>query len=702
MLSRRQVQQMGQARRPIPALIEFEGGLDLVTPPLSLPPGYLRASINYECDVNGGYARIVGYERLDGHPNPSDATAFLLNVTLTGTIAVSNTVTGVTSAATAVVVAVATGYIVVTQVSGVHSGTFVSGEVLNVSASPQATTTSAATSASSPMLAAQYRNLAADAYRAYIAAPTGSGNSLGGFRFNGVSYTFRNNAGGTAANLWKSTSSGWSQVTLFNEISFTAAGVTQPAEGTTLTQGGVTSIIKRVVLLSGTFAGGTAAGRLIISNPAGGNYAGGAATVGAINLTLSAVQTAITLLPSGRYEIIKTNFGGSISTIRIYGCDGVNRGFEFDGTVLVPITTGMTIDAPAHICEHTNHLFFSFAGSAQHSGTGTPYVWSPILGAAELALGDGIVGFREQPGSTTSGTLAIFGRTRISILYGTGVTDWNLVRYREELGAYPYSIQDIGYTVFLDNQGVTNLQTVQAYGNFAHAAVSERIRPWLISERTKTTESCVCRNKNSYRLFFSDGYALFMTVGSGIAALGGAYTKLIGMTQVLFPNPVLWAYSSQESDGTETIIFGSSNGMVYQMEKGTSFDGADINHYFNLAWDNLKSPRTIKHFYDCMLEISGNGYAEFFFGFSLGYGSSNVSQPAVQMETMSFAVSQWDAGIKWDSGAKWDGQVLLPALLEMSGEAENVSIAVRGASDYHAPLKFSGAVIHYSARRELR
>jgi hypothetical protein len=255
--------------------------------------------------------------------------------------------------------------------------------------------------------------------------------------------------------------------------------------------------------------------------------------------------------------------------------------------VFVPIATGMTTDAPSHVYAHKKQLFFSFIGSVQHAAPGTPYIWSPVLGASELAMGDTVTGFMSQPGSESVGALAIFTRNQTSILYGTGVANWQLISYRSELGAYAYSIQDVGYTLFLDDQGITNLQTAQAFGNFSHAALSKRIRPWLNTQRTKTTASCVSRDKSQYRLFFSDQYALYLTFDG---------RKVIGMMPMLLGNAVRCVWSSEESDGSETIFFGSTNGMVYQMEKGTSFDGDAIEHYLHLAFNFSKSPRVNKRY----------------------------------------------------------------------------------------------------------
>ncbi len=698
-----------QQAKPRPYVVRFGGGWDDETPPMAVPPGFLRASRNWECDVLGGYGRVLGYERMDGRTSPSAGVAKVIDITLTGAIAVGDTVTGVTSGSTAVVIAVPSATsIVVTKISTAFT-TSAPWDVLSVSGNPQATMTAAAHGASTSLLRAQYKNLAADSYRSDIAAPTGAGSSLGGVKFGGVLYTWRNNAGNTATNIWKSTAAGWSQITLYNEVSFTLGGATAPAEGAviTLTASGATATIKRVVLTtaSTTWATNTAAGRLIITTPTGAGFsAGGAATAGAINFTLTAsTQAAITLQPSGRYEFIVENFGGGINTNRIYGADGVNRGFEFDGDILVPITTGMTTDTPSHVHSHMHQLFFSFVGSVQHCAPGTPYVWSVILGAAEIGMGDTVTGFQSQPGSTTSGALAIFTRNRMSMLYGTGAGNWQLTPYRKEIGAYAYTIQDMGYTMFLDDHGVSNIQTSQNFGNFAYDTLSARIKTWVNGKRTKAVASCVSRDKSQYRLFFSDGYALYVTLGmTGGSAIMPPQSRVIGMMPVQISNAATWAWSSEESDGSETIYFGSTNGMVYQMEKGTSFDGEAIIHNFSLAWDWLKSAQLIKRFHNANLEISGDGYAEFSFTYRLGYGQTDIAQPGSQAKTTSFSVVNWDdAAMVWDSFV-WDGTTLSPSLVDMGGEAENVSLMFSGTSDYHEAIHFSGAMVHYSPRRYLR
>lgn len=118
----------------------FKGGLNLETPALSIGKGELIGCQNYECDIEGGYRRIDGYERFSGYPLASEGTY--------QTITFDNgehepqpldRITGGTSAAYgAVVEAVvesgdwstndAAGYLVIYVITG----TFIEGETITI------------------------------------------------------------------------------------------------------------------------------------------------------------------------------------------------------------------------------------------------------------------------------------------------------------------------------------------------------------------------------------------------------------------------------------------------------------------------------------------------------------------------------------------------------------------------------------------
>ena len=241
-------------------LIRLGGGLDQVTPTLSLPPGVVRRAANFECSISGGYTRISGYERFDGRPSPSAANYNILVCALTGTVSVGNTIVGLSSAATGVVIARTGNDVVITR----ETGTFLVSEGLSVSAVNVGTITSIDGVSADGLTDAQYQNLAADNYRADITVVPGTGSILGVAYYNGVCYAWR------LTSMYKSTAGGWVAITLGKELSF-STGTAVIVDGNTVTgaTSGATGVVARVVLQSGTFASGNAAGRLILSSSTG-------------------------------------------------------------------------------------------------------------------------------------------------------------------------------------------------------------------------------------------------------------------------------------------------------------------------------------------------------------------------------------------------------------------------------------------------
>lgn len=668
--------------------VAFDGGLDEVTPPLLLPSGRCRSAQNFELDTQGGYTRCLGYERYSGQPSPSDADYKYIPATVTGVVANGNTVTGATSGATGVVIASAADRVVATKVTG----TFASGENLTIAAVVVAVTTAVAYSAGgdSQDQVAQYHNLAADVYRADIAAVPGSGAILGLKYFAGTLYAVRNNAGGTAAAWYKSSAGGWTAVTFSEEIAFTNANASV-GEGDTLTKT-ATATISRVVVRTGTLASGTNTGKLIITGRSGSFTAGAATTTGGGSLTLSGAQTAITFLPGGRFNFRSYNFGLGE---RLYGCDGVNRAFEFDGTVMVPISTGMTADTPTHVATHKNHLFLSFSNSMQHSGIGSPYTWTIVSGAGELNLGSPITAMQPMPGDNIAGgAMACFTANQTYLLYGTSSSDWQLVTQRSDIGALAYTAQFIDAAYYMDLRGVTSLGQSASFGNFEASTLSGLVRPIVNTNKGRIKDSCVIKDKNQYRVLCSGGVVLVMTLrANGVA----------GFMPLLLAHAMVLMDQSDSSSGEELVFYGDDAGMVYQGEVGTSFDGEPIESFLLLGFNSSKSPRVLKQYRKVVFEVSALGYAQFYCSAELDYASSSVG--AVDAEIVGFGLDapvggSWDTGV-WDAGS-WDGLTLLPAELPITGLAQNISIRITQFSDYHQSLTFYNGLMHYTPRRQMR
>lgn len=677
----------------------YPGGLDQTTPALALQNGAIVDGLNFEVMLTGGYGRIPGYERYDGRAAPSEASWIVVQVAaFTNVPSVADAVSQAGSGATGVVAAVnnvaGAYYMVLTQTAGTFNDTGVVSK-----AGPTTIGTAIATTVSpTARQQAQYTNAAADIYRALIGAVPGSGPILGvvAATFNSTDYlyAFRNNAGGTAAALYQASPSGWVAIPLFNTVQFTAGGAATPADGATLTQGGVTATVKRVVTQSGAWTG-TAAGAFVVTNPSGGNFAAGAATLsGGATVTLSGIQTAIVLLPDGRYQFDKGNFSGQDTTQRIYGCDGVNKAFEFDGETLAPITTGLATDAPSNIRLHKGHLFLTYGSSLLYSGPGTPFMYLPLNGGGEIATGAAITSLLTLPGAQGTAALGVYQLAGTLILYGTSDADWNLIALNTSSGAHRYSVQNLFDSFVFDDLGVITLQATLNFGNFASSALTSNMQPFILQNRTRVSASTINRTKGQYRIFFSSGAGLYLTT---------ANQRYLGGIPVSFPNPVNVADEHTTSSGDEVSYFGSSDdqGYVYQLDRGSSFDGAEIDGFVTLAWDFLKSPRVEKRFRRTSIEVQGNSWVAIEFGYQLGYGTPRLIQPTARSFDTDFAPSpSWD-DFTWDEFI-WDGRTLTPTTVGLAGTAENIQVTLAVTSDYVQPFVINSLVHQYSTRRQMR
>lgn len=680
----------------------LKGGLKLEDPPLTMPDGALLVGDNYECLPRGGYRRISGYERYDGQDSPSDASYWVLNFDAgTAAISAGDIVDGGTSGASgeALIDAVVTsgsyagtdaaGYLVLTAVTG----TFQDNEALRVSAVTRATANGTATEngAATDADDALWSQDAIETQRAKIAAIPGSGQVRGVAVYSGNIYGFRDNAGGTAVDMYKATSAGWALQDLGYRVSFTT-GTAEMVDGGTLTQGANTATILRVALQSGSWAGGDAAGYIIIDAAGSpGAFAAGLATDGATgSCTLSGAEVAQTLPAGGRYEFVVHNFYATSSGKRLYGVNGVGMAFEWDGTAFVPIPTGAEAVSqyPSHITEHRGHLFLGYdVGSIQHSAPGQPYNFTAGAGAAEIGLSGEFVGFKSQ----TGGTLAIFGRNLTKILYGADSTDWDLKTLSGAAGAIEWTIQDMGRVRYLDDRGLTSLEAVQAFGDFNAAVFSQDIERLLNQKRGTAVASLAVKDKSQYRLFFSDGSGIILTFNG---------EKIAGFTRFSYDDAVVCIGAGEDASGNEIMFFGASDGMVYQIDAGTSFDGGAVTATLQLNYSHLGSPSYNKKFRKVSLEVEAANDTVLSFQALYNYGSSEVPAGINDEETAEGSGSYWD-GVIWNQFT-WASDAV--AVLEgpLDGEAVNISLRIASTSTYVAPHTVYGIIYHYSMRRMVR
>lgn len=687
------------SRRPF--TFALEGGLDQVTQPLALKPGRAIQVLNYE-SLDQGYGRIEGFERFDGRTGPTDFPFYLLEFDA-GDVAIvaGNTVTGGTSGATGVVLvdaSVESGSWAANDAAGMIglrsvTGTFQDNETLTVGGSPVATAVGTQLVGEAPSSDTYEAavGLAARTYaRGLIGTVTGSGDIRGVWEFdvNGKVYAFRDNVGGTEGKLWVSSTSGWTAVALGRKLAFTSGGATEIVVGNTITGAisGATAVITRIVLQSGTWAGGDAAGYFIFASQTGTFQAENLNVGAALNLaTIAGNSSAITLPAGGRYSFITHNFYGASSTRRIYGVNGVGEAFEFDGTVFCPIDSGATTDTPNRIAVYRNHLILGFPnGYVQTSEADEPVGFDTAGGAFGFGVGSDVSDF-----IVSTSALLILAEFGIFALTGANSDDFVLAPITLEAGALPYTGQRIGPGIYLDNRGIRSISTAQEYGNFRVGTMSDGASNILRSKARAGVRPCasiIARTKNHYRVFFDDGTGLSLYIGRK------------------YPEPMYFDIgkevtcicSNESADDVERIFFGSTDGYIYQLDKGTSLDGSDLGAFVQLAYAHMGTPNILKRVHKVQIECVSDGYAPM--GIAIEYDYSSNEQIATSQRNVEAQGVGGLYGVANYSEIFWSAPVENVLEADVEGQGFNASALIYSEAEDVPAYILRGATLHYSDR----
>ena len=698
----------------------FEGGLDVVTPAISVKAGKALAMVNFEPWYQGGYRRIPGYERFDGSPKPSDASFTGFDVDTVAGLTLGDTITGDTSSTTGILVGIwdddgtyGSDAIGVTKVSG--SG-FQDAEPCNTAAF---TIASPAVTLQAPSDALEQLWLleAEDSYRADIAVVPGANQVRGAWQRQADVYAVRDNVGVTAGVLHKASVTGWTTtgITMADTIPFTTVAGKAIVDGDPIT--GVTSTetatVHRVVLNGGSGAwDASGEGYLVVTGATGAFNAAEALQVSAVTLAnTTATNTTFALPVGGTYRFINHNFFGGAATYRAYGCNGVGAAFEIDESGIVspilmpttPITAGETppsSNIPFLIEEHRGHLFMMFpGGSLQHSVPGEPLNFSSFLGAGEFGLGDEGTSLNSVVGNV----LIVATQRKTLGLFGTGVTDWELRNVAEQSGSVLYGSQKIDTVYSLDDLGITSVARSDQFGEFISATVSQQIQPIVIKARPDFTDSTIVRESNQYRLYFSDNTCIVMYVpaGSQTESRQGRYNYSFSQFGFLqYDIPVTNIYNTDDATGKERTYFVTSDatwmGYVFEDQIGKNFDGEVIKASVRTVFNQVGSPTYRKFFRRADLELNAPASLVIKLNTELSYSAANTSGSSIDIAVRGGG-GFWDVA-NWDEFV-WDGQAISTARASLSGTGENIGFLIYNETATSDPWVMQGITLHYDMRR---
>lgn len=668
------------------------GGLDLVTPDDRLSPGAAREMLNFEVSAEGGHRRIAGYERFSGQPYPSQAAAIVLRFVLAPTGgAVGDTLVGVTSGATGIICDITGVEVAVADTVGA----FQVGEVVQVSASNVGTVAAFGTLDFSTLRQARLRNRAYDARRNLISGVPGSGPvSVGSL--NGVVYAWRANSAGQTLRMHKQSPTGWQEVPLGSELRFNTGTVTiVPGDVITDATSGATATVKRVLLQTGSWGAGTAAGFLIVGNRVGDFAAGNV-----INLASGAAAVAasgadvIRLEPGGKVRTVVGSIFGGVDGKRMYGCDGVNRMFEFDGEIYAPIEISHPSVTPSCLAIFKSRVLVGYKSSLLVSSPGTPYQWAPLTDGGEIALSGNCTDIVPQAATESAGAVFVATDNKGHILYASGlVSTWQLDPGNAFSKASANTAQTMDRTYLLCDNGVTSVSATQNYGNFSGATLSSGIAPWIAAHRNRATAAGVHRTKNQYRVFYSDGSGLYFTILNG---------KFLGVGPVQFPDAFWTVCECEDAFGGISLFAGSMNsGQVFRLDAGASFDGSPIEFLHVSPATGLGDTRLRKRFTRSALDIGDVSYVKFKIGYDVDVRDrSRTTAGELQDLARNASLYAWDT-MAWDQFV-WDGHDLTQSVVDTPGRGVTIAMRVQGIQEVVEPFVINNITIHYEPLREAR
>ncbi|RLE28790.1 MAG: hypothetical protein DRJ61_15785 [Acidobacteria bacterium] len=662
------------------------GGIDLSTPALSAIPGTLLDAINFTPDINGGYRLSGLYERVDGRSAPSDAAYYMLAVADESSYSAGDSILGGTSGATAEVVNTATGFLVITELTS----NFTAAESIGATT---VTTVEEISGESSISTELQYRSDAQDHYRTSITIVPGSGAIRGVWRHKESLYAFRDNAGATAVDCYKATSSGWTQVVFASHYISYDAGVSVFAVGDAVT--GTTSLatgtVHRVVVHTGSYT----TGYIVLTGVTGTFVDNEPLQVSAATKATSDGGSTLMSLPAGGvYQFNSHNFLATSSSHYVYGVNGVGPAFEIDNNdVFSPILMAAINGAPdtntPHLVEiHKGHLFLAFPnGIMEHSTITDAMTFDGFLGSVEFGLSDDITGMI----SVAGGVLLMFTRSQTWALYGNNALGWSLQSASDNTGALLYGTAPIGRIYAWDDQGIIRMDRVQAFGDFQSSTVSKSVQRVLSENTSNLVATIVYKERDQFWLVLSTGDIIVAHVDEvGLVSYGWIS---LGFTPSC-------AYNAPDENGNERIYIGASTGFVYELNKGMAQDGVAMEFGFRTTYNHFRSPRLRKSFKHLQVEIETSSVASFDiateYDYSASYAANNVDISA----SASGGAGFWETAL-WNAFT-WDSQDIPTSEMSITGTGMNISLIIYGTSKLLDPFTMQGFMIHYIPRRITR
>jgi len=353
--------------------------------------------------------------------------------------------------------------------------------------------------------------------------------------------------------------------------------------------------------------------------------------------------TTWTSITTGRtgastYHFDKYNWNG---TEKIVMADdgGTNYAATWDGSTYTLMNgaigsgSGTAPTAPHEVHDFKNHMFYAQDNILTWSAPYDENNFDPANGAGSVNIKEDIKGLK-----TFRDAMFIFCINSIHRLTGNTIEDFKIEPVSNNIGCIaPKSIQEVGGDiVFLAQDGLRTVAGTDKIGDIELGTISKPIQPRLdgIGETTSDIYSCVIRKKSQYRIFYPTSSDTEATASGNIAAMIRQSTPQVAgnvgweFSDIKGIRPS-YATSDYLSTGVELVLHGGwSDGIIYQQESGTSFDGVTIDARYRTPDYSFGDTGIRKAMQRAIITASYEGIVTSIVKVLYNYGDGLTPQPA--------------------------------------------------------------------------
>ena len=335
-------------------------------------------------------------------------------------------------------------------------------------------------------------------------------------------------------------------------------------------------------------------------------------------------------LLGGKAKHVLYNLDGNDKVIFVDG-NNYPATYNTSGNTLTAITGSTDVLGAENVAVFKDTAFYAKGNNLYFTAPFTVDDFSAANGAGSINVANEITGlavFRDQ--------LIVFTTDSIKRITGNTAADFQVSPITDRIGCVNGdTIQEVGGDImYLAPDGIRLLSATDRIGDFGLDIASDPIAKDANTFLGSTPNFCsvLMREKAQYRIF------AYIESEQHEAAKGLIATKFIsqgasGISWSETKGIKAYVADSRYSGTAETVAFANTDGYVYELDTGSSFDDLPIEAIYESPYMPLSDPQMRKSFYKMTLYAEPTGSMSLDLNVKYDFGSTTntgVIQPATQ------------------------------------------------------------------------